>query len=976
MYGRESYSPRGIRGRGPRPMNPNLFFPPPNQYGRPPIPHMEGRRFMGPGLLPPMPINDSQWDHDMHGNWNSGSMRGSNGYTSTPYPSYNGNSNQKVTKNQKKKASKTMEVRKEDTAGAAGVDPSADLDVEEIDTSNESGDTSGEGITTPKVQKDVPVKPRTIAQTNVTIGLNKDKAEKLIENITTLEEHKKRLEESDKVAGQKIDSLASQTKLLLAYQDKMVSQLEKLVASKDTGKSNDTCTHILEPQEDNRNNRMDRTFGLNIGPRLTCRYSSRPEVEHAIEKRERKLQREDWYVIPENLQGYKLENFQNLEDFGLFMEDMFSALYTTRAIFARQLNVDDGLDEDWKELIPREDGISDTNSVAEIPTSTNPTTSTKLTSKQVEFKQVGVQCDKVSNNHKDHEGRNTYDQNFHETYHGNTHRGDHVAHDTQQHTKSNREHYHTNTDRENHHSNREYHHSNRDYQDTRREYHTDADITYNKYKIPHQFRAKPYQPTNTGDDLTNTSNHNTTTRTQTAGRQDTGQESMAQVLSSLQGAITAMPNSQLMNMFTQFDGSVSKYKGWKQSTQTLLNRIDAELRPIVLRQNLSSDDKAMLSHIENQDYGALESMWKQLDKVYGSVTQLADYHMSSLVRWMREGARCSDYKSLAHLKSKLQRHYFGMCRLGPEATTQAESISYGVSTLLFGKSAREVNRMRHQRPQDFSVMEIFNIIDRHLEDLQYQDNDDVLLQEGTTDSLPKGYAEEDIPFLREHNRRKYYGSKGESSSRSGKYYSQDRYRSTYGDREHYYSKNRSHSGDNRDNRRKYYHDRSRSHSKDSRDYKEVSGYSKDRSDKYSRRTPSRSPSKHDYRSNSRDSSASYYVSTEKGGRRESRSPRKVRTRDPTPYRGSTSKSPVRKDTDRPQNSYRCNFCASDGHDALDCRVLQPWEMFDKCLKLGLCFVCFKSDHLSVNCQERAKCKDSSCIIRGKHNSKICHCKKE
>lgn len=559
-------------------------------------------------------------------------------------------------------------------------------------------------------------------------------------------------------------------------------------------------------------------------------------------------------------------------------------------------------------------------------------------------------------------------------------------------------------------------------------HHTDQD-TYNIYNIPAQFRRREERSSG------NPGNPQLSSTLGGAGDQASTGSNGVTNLPAMQSVMAAVPTGHVLDMFSVFEGQNSKYPEWKSTTQTLLNNIPADMRPILLKKLLRSKEQAKVSYISHKDPTAVEDIWRTLDTQFGCSIEQADYHMSRLQRWIRDGARCNDYESLQHLFDFLKEHYYGIVRQGATKVGMAEAIGYGITPLLFGKSQREVNRLRYGN-ETFNMHKVFEIMERHLADLKRQESDKDKLSAESTDALLRDYSENDLPYLRRGivddrnlNKSKQYYNK--DKYHKGYYqdyrsFSRDRYRKDSRERqrddsrgkykENYRDKYREDSrskyrensrdkyredsrGKYRENSRGRYGEdfrdsdrsesRSRNYSKDRQYYRDGSrndynyrrGQTQDRYDTDRYRQDSKDRFKRDSsdqrgRSREREERPQVLASSGKVEETTVQSTYKgKRGRDPTPGprggRGSLSRSPVSQRRDRPYNSFKCTLCLADDHDSFDCLKHSAQDVYSICNERRLCYKCFLTGHGSMNCKVEKQCSDNKCKTDMKHHTKLC-----
>ena len=426
---------------------------------------------------------------------------------------------------------------------------------------------------------------------------------------------------------------------------------------------------------------------------------------------------------------------------------------------------------------------------------------------------------------------------------------------------------------------------------------------------------------------------------------------------NMQSLFTMVPTGSSLDMFRKFSGRKCEFLEWKHETQILLRNFPEELRVIKLKSLLKEEHKCLVGHIFHDDVNATESMWKVLTANFGGSSKMADYHMDQLTGWMRDGKKCKDYESLSHLYNFIKRHYYGMARLGAEKIPMAESFAYAIAPLLYGKSQREVNKLKHK--DSFNVSKILDIIADHAAEVKDQEEDCEKYAHRSDQ-----YSEEDRKFLRDryfeehgykrYNRKDKFGHREDRSISRGRYQSKDRYRND--------------SRDSRNSSRypsKYPEDRSLSRSRDHQ-------YSGDQK-AYYKKNRARSIERSKESVSKGDQEAVVLKAEEQLHSTEishGKEPRRYR-RDQTP-RGSRSKSPLRRSGSRSWNSWRCSLCLSDDHKTINCHKFSAEEVMRLCEERKLCYVCNLSGHVSSVCNaECLLCKSSGCTQDVNHNHLLC-----
>ena len=513
---------------------------------------------------------------------------------------------------------------------------------------------------------------------------------------------------------------------------------------------------------------------------------------------------------------------------------------------------------------------------------------------------------------------------------------------------------------------------------------------YEQYDVPVDIR-RPSRMTETSSPLLSST---------VVGEQTTG---------NMQSLFSMVPTGSSLDMFRKFSGLDSEFIEWKHETSILLKNFPEELRPIKLKSLLKQEHKKLVGHIFHDDINATEKMWAGLTKNFGGSMSRADYHMDKLTGWMRDGRRCHDYESLSHLYNFIKTHYYGIARLGAEKIPMAESFAYAIAPLLYGKSQREVNKLKHK--DVFNVNKILDIIADHANEVKAQEEDKEKYEHRS-----EQYSEEDKKFLRG----RYFEEKGYRYDYKDKRYSKD-YRSKYSSPEkRYYRENRDSSSDrsykevnryhkNRYNSKDRYKDY-RSGSRDRSRYNSQDRYRNDSQDRYKKSSQSYSGnrsyssdrdsgdekkrykkeqnrySRDRYRKDDEHDQEPVVLKTEVGesshdeerpryrigeSSHDEERPRYRRSRDQTP-RGSRSKSPIRRASSRSWNSWACTLCLKDDHKTINCRNYTAEEVSRLCNERKLCFVCNLTGHMASVCNaDNLFCKSSCCRQDMKHNNLLC-----
>ena len=507
----------------------------------------------------------------------------------------------------------------------------------------------------------------------------------------------------------------------------------------------------------------------------------------------------------------------------------------------------------------------------------------------------------------------------------------------------------------------------------------EEEARYEQYDIPQQFRRR--------EDL-NMGNSNEALLSSTmVGTADQGTKTTGvSNINTQQSIMTAISPGHMLDMFTTFSGDESRYLEWKSTTKTLMRNIEADMQAILLKKLLKNPELQLVGHIYHTDQTAVEEIWKSLDEEFGSSLQQAEIHMTNLQNWARNGAQCSDYRSLHHLYNLVQENYYGIVRLGAEHIGMAEAIGYAITPLLFGRSQKEVNRLKVEKGTgSINIKKVLDIMKKHLIDLKSTERDADKFNSNDPDALHKRYSERDLPFLRQSlytdsSKQHKHGYKGKNydpnynyRDKSRDYYDKDRYRDKSRDKSRdYYDKDR-YRDKSRDN---YYRDKSRDY-KDKDQYRDKSRdyYDKDRyidksrdknykDDKYKYRDDSRN--RHGERGRSAEKAQVNQTTTDIDSGK--------RTRDPTPGpsgRLSSGRSRSRSRSDRLHNTFNCTLCLSDEHDVFECKKYTVEQVYTICNERRYCYVCFMTGHGSANCKSDRHCKNSSKCRKERHNTKLC-----
>ena len=479
-----------------------------------------------------------------------------------------------------------------------------------------------------------------------------------------------------------------------------------------------------------------------------------------------------------------------------------------------------------------------------------------------------------------------------------------------------------------------------------------------------------------------------------------------QTAGNMQSLFSMVPTGSHLDMFRPFDGLKSSFLEWKHETQILLRNLPELLRPIKLKSLLKDSHKTLIGHIYHDDPNAIEKIWFVLTQNFGGSTDSVDYHMDKLTGWMRDGRRCHNYESLSHLYNFIKTHYYGMARLGADKIPMAESFAYAIAPLLYGKSQREVNKLKHK--DAFNVNKILDIIAEHAKEVKAQEEDQEKYEHRS-----EQYSEEDKKFLRgqyfEENRSRWdYTNKRYNKSYRSRYSTPERgeyksKRDTSFDRSYKevnrYHKNRynsrDRSSDNRDeryrsgsrDRHSYKYDsrhRYRDDSKDryARKYSRNRSYSGDRepaddirkyhkNDTYKKEHPRYSRERHRRDESDSDQEPVLLKTEIEGESHGEERPRYRRSRDQTP-RGSRSKSPLRKPSSRSWNSWSCTLCLKDDHKTINCHNYTAEEVYRICNERKLCYICNLTGHMASVCNaENLLCKSGSCKKDVRHNNLLC-----
>ena len=555
-------------------------------------------------------------------------------------------------------------------------------------------------------------------------------------------------------------------------------------------------------------------------------FESREEMRHVLGVRIEELQKEENQMIPSSLLGYKLSNFNSVKGFDRYASDIARALAANRVL------------------------VGDYTRGKEIPKWVK-----EKDSRQLEPQSVAGEGDTVGR-------RVAFGADIERT-------GDRPRQEIHSTPRNRKE--------------------SQDVSDCSHIGHSpEEEAKYEAYGIPCQFRKKESTGRTTEPLLSSTLGG----QPDQVGRQQSQRTDMAVPPHNLtQGSsatlnptqpslMSSVPPGHILDMFTTFSGQESKYIEWRSVTSTLMRNIESEMQAILLKRLLKDPELELVGHIYHTDPSAVDDIWKVLDKHFGGTYEQAEIYMTKLQNWARNGAQCYDYKSLQHLYNLVQENYYGIVRLGAEHIGMAEAIGYAITPLLFGKSQREVNRLRYEGRQQFTMKKVLDIIEKHLQDLKRSERDADKLASNDPEELHKSYSERDLPFLRQglymdtykgrggYKGRNYdpnykYKKEHYGDSRSGysyrDRYKDDRYRDSSRDKYRDSSRNRyrdvSHDRYNRESSSDRY--RSRDRYKEDR-YRDSSSKRYSSQDKYKDSSRDRYRDGSHDRHNNRDSSRDRY----------------------------------------------------------------------------------------------------------------------
>lgn len=740
-------------------------------------------------------------------------------------------------------------------------------------------------------------------------------------------------------------------------------------------------------------------------------FDNYQDMGAVVARRAREMKRENYDILPDHLVGFNLRSFDNLREYDNYTCDVMRTVIANRMFVLEECKrkglVDRNVLRDWSEaynvlvpewyrtstddLDPSETGQhnTDQNSGGRTGSSMSPDTDTNNRQRP--------QTGEINNNRTEGARVTFMEQaarsNINRTY-----------------TDNNGERQYMNTPGIDKHStpnpNRDVR-TQRDREDNVSKFNLsdipsngqatpwmqDTEATYNHFNIPKQYR-KVDPRTSDGPMLSSTLGCNT-------GNQQT--ETNTSQGASMQNIMSVVPPGHLLDMFTPFDGS--RYVEWKEVTQTLLGNLEPKLQAIWLKKLLSDEDDNLVPHIRHTDENAVDEIWLTLDKLFGCDVDQADFHMDKLQGWLRDGAQCHDYKSLLHFYNYLRTHYYGLVRLGADKVAMAESVVYGISPLLFGRSAKEVNRIKERRRpgEQFNMQTVFSRIEDHLRDLKSMEKDRDKLHAQDPDALLKSYSKQDLPYLRRgvfssrggHNTYSYNNNNKQNSSK-GKYSGYQQHRSESKDNQKYY---KSGSTDSWGGHKKYgdasndYHQQNRGRSTEKKPYHNyhqkppslhdaVKMYLSAGNDSGSNMPIDNDNGPNEDQQEDHDTSAYddeeppadengawVYISSGNPGEHHAR--RRDQTPGPNRGRGSAAQSPVRYSKDRSVNSYDCTLCLKDDHQTEACRVHSAQQVYRLCHDRGLCMVCFLTGHLGPMCKVTDYCKDETCKTDLKHHKILC-----
>ena len=543
-------------------------------------------------------------------------------------------------------------------------------------------------------------------------------------------------------------------------------------------------------------------------------FKDHEDVKTAVEKRLKDIEKEGLRLIPDKLVGWKFKHFENIREYDRYVEDIYRVLAINRLMlgdYTRNPNSIPVWAREREKVTSRSEDIEPRDVIT--PEQPNHDLQSGCEQGRGKPKQVSYSLNPKSSEAVGTEGNETY---YIQRARGGT--SNDICSTP---------------------------HCQKESPDVSMCSHIDPEdeARYDAYGIPSQYRRR-------GELATNSNNVNKPLLSSTLGgqpEQSGGQQTQGNGNSLTQGSGMTLPTQQslmavippghILDMFTPFDGNESKYMEWKSMTQTLMRNIEADMQAILLKKLLRDPELVLVGHIYHSDPTAVSDIWKVLDKQFGGTYEQAEIYMTKLQNWARNGAQCYDYKSLLHLYSLVQENYYGIVRLGAEHIGMAEAIGYAITPLLFGKSQREVNRLRYEGRNSFTMKKVLDIIDKHLQDLKRTERDADKLTSNDPEELHKSYSERDLPFLRHGLYRDTYKDKG---GYKGKNYdpNYNRYKKDH-DKDYY--KDRKYGYDNR----KYNRDASRDR------YKDRDG-SRDRYSRYDRDSSTDRYKEGKYRDSSRD----------------------------------------------------------------------------------------------------------------------------
>lgn len=525
-------------------------------------------------------------------------------------------------------------------------------------------------------------------------------------------------------------------------------------------------------------------------------FSTKEELKVAVKHRVEEIQEESFRMIPEKLAGVSLKVFNSIKGYERYVEDIHRMLCINRVLvtdYIREMN----FKSNWS--MTRESGVSSTEEdPVEAGSGDHHNPQPQSEARKVAF---GGAVKKVSS------GTYALPADMQSTPHPQK-----QSHDISHCSAING---------------------------------LEDDAKYEEYGISQQYRKQ--QVTDYGQPLSSTlGNHGEQTSTKKV--------SVSSSIPAQQSILASVPTGHVLDMYSTFNGKRSGYLEWKSTTQTLLRGVEADMRPIMLKRLLKDPELALVGHVYHTDPMAEEEIWKALDKQFGSSVDQVEVHMTNLANWARNGEQCSDYASLQHLYNLLKENYFGIVRLGADNIGVAEGLGYGLIPLLFGWSQREVNRLKHENREPFNMTKVLEIIEKHLQSLQWKEaSEDKFNASGPNTSL-KSYSERDLPFLRkglcEETDRSRSGYQGKNydpnyKAKKGMYYERSR------EGRESYSKYRDHSQHNRyrDHSRdqsQYSRYRDHSSSRDQPHYSKYRDHSRERGESYSHLRDQPNYSKEDY----------------------------------------------------------------------------------------------------------------------------------